>query len=956
LAVALAVVWTPALAAQSVTYSALRGRVVDAAGQPVAEVEVRVRDRASGSERAVLTARDGAFSFTTLMPASYDVTAEALGFRPTVHTGVALLAGGSVRVTIRLARATPPVHTVDTVVAHSATSPAMSWLSERGYADLVGGRRVLSDVAGLSPLADRDGIEGLPWRLAEVTVDGARTSGVGQPRAVGFETAALAAPLRAMATIGTGSVGYDVEAGGTGTGLRATSARAGGNELRATLEGGSANLGGALVSGTVLQRDTAYALLGLDYQRSEVALPPWFGLGDAAGAQLADVARTTHATDLSAFLAETPQVEERWSAWGRFDWQQGDRVAITLRAAASRLKLGDPPLLGGTRAGLGSLQETTTGQLALTLLARLTRRVSLEVRVSGDVGESSARTPSFPSTSFASRGLTLGGSSDEPFEDSRTTPRVSTAVHAELGAHRLKAGLALATHSFDHRVAPVALGAFRFGDATDFTALSGAWYGLEDLPGAARFRASERALFVQDAWRVTDGLDLTFGFRSDALSLPVDDLAPDAGWAAVSGVSVNDRESSRSRFAPRLGFRWQMGEQRQWVLEGGAGAYHALPDRRDLAEAVAFDAGASARYAVGALGSWPTAPVTATAAGRTLSLLGPDYEGPRTRRASIGVQRRGGPWTVYANGTYRHTDFLTRRRDLNLPVGPVGTDQYGRPLYGELTQVGTLIAATPLSNRRFAGYDAVYALEATGYSDFWALGAGIDRVVERGLSLSLNYTHARTEDNGLGNTGSDLSPFRDGFGGRDWQVARADADAPHRVIAAAEWRTGIDGALRIGGVYRLRSGDRFTAGFRDGVDVNGDGDGGNDPAFIDPAAPGMDALLADWECLAEDGGSFARRNGCRTDWAHRLDVRLAFRLAQLRMGRFDIVIDAIDILGLEQGPIDRALYLVDRSGTLSRDALTGVTTLPLIVNPAFGTRLADRSPGVLWRVGLRIGQ
>ncbi len=920
-------------------------------------VYLRFRVRAVGSHAGVNPARYAAFFFATLMPASYDVTAEALGYRPVVHTGVTIVAGGSARVTMRLVRATPPVNAVDTVAAHAATSQPMSWLAERGYADLVGGRRVLTDVAGLSPLADRDGIEGLPWRLAEVTVDGARLGGVGQPRAVGFETAALAAPLRAMATVGAGSVGYDVEAGGTGTGLRATSARAGGrNELRSTLEGGTANLGGALVSGTVLQRDTAYALLGVDYQRSEIAPPAWFGLGDAAGAQLADVARTTHATDLSAFLAETPQVEERWSAWGRFDWQQGDRVAVTLRASASRLKLGDPPLLGGTRAGLGSLQETTSGQLALTLLARITRRVAAEVRVSGDVGESSARIPSFPSTSFVSRGLTLGGSLDEPFEDSRTTPRVSTAVHAELGSHRLKAGLALATHSFDHRAAPASRGAFRFGDATDFTALNGAWYGLEDLPGAVAFRASETAFFVQDAWRVTDGLELTFGFRADALSIPVEDLAPDAGWAAVSGVSVTDRESSRSRFAPRLGFRWQMGAQRQWVLEGGAGVYHALPDRRDLAEALAFDAGAAARYGVGALGSWPAAPTTVPSAGRTLSLLGPDYEGPRTRRASLGVQRSAGAWTAYANGTYRHTDFLTRRRDLNLPVSAVGADQHGRPLYGALTQVGTLIAPTPLGNRRFAGYDAVYALEATGYSDFWALSAGIDRVVERGLSLSLNYTHARTEDNGLGNMGGELSPFRDGFGGRDWQVGRADADAPHRVIAAAEWRTGIDGALRIGGVYRLRSGDRFTAGFRDGVDVNGDGDGGNDPAFVDPAASGMTALIDTWDCLTDDAGTFARRNGCQMDWAHRVDVRVAFRLAQLRMGRLDLVIDALDVLGLEQGPIDRALYLVDRGGALSTNPLTGVTTLPLVVNPAFGTRLADRSPGVLWRVGLRIGQ
>ena len=56
------------------------------------------------------------------------------------------------------------------------------------------------------------------------------------------------------------------------------------------------------------------------------------------------------------------------------------------------------------------------------------------------------------------------------------------------------------------------------------------------------------------------------------------------------------------------------------------------------------------------------------------------------------------------------------------------------------------------------------------------------------------------------------------------------------------------------------------------------------------------------------------------------------------------------------GRVDRALYLVDRASALTTSTTTGVTTVPLVVNPNFGALLADRAPGMLFRVGLRIGR
>lgn len=941
--------------AQSITFGALSGQVTDAAGKPIGDAEVRLVDPSSGAERTAITARDGRFRFGLLGVARYDVIAEAIGFRPMVQVGVVVESGSAVLVKLALRAAAPPVVARDTVFARSATAAPLSWLVERGYGDVTGSRRTIADVATLSPFADPDGIEGLPWRMAEVVVDGSRVGGVGSPGTAGAETVGLAVPSRGLALASAGGVGFDVEMSGTGTGLVGTTARGGqATSWGSVAEGGTSGIGAALAVGGTVQRDTAHAIVGADYQRASVITPALFAADDALGLQLADIALNTHGVDLSDHTLESQRLEERWSGFTRFDWLQGDRFALTFRASGSRIALSDPATLQGPASGLGSWQEATAANLSLDLISRVTRALSLELRVSGDIGEARANGGPIAPTTVAARGLLLGSAEEEPFSDARTTPRLTGIVHWDAGAHRVKAGFAVASHRFDSRVTPQSEGSFAFGDAIDFANLSGSYRQVDPDVGSSAFRLNESALFVQDAWSVTEALTLTAGFRFDGYRLPVGRYGGSEPWRAVSGLGAEGPELERSRVAPRVGFRWTFGSDRSWVMQGGAGVFNDLPDRRDVAEALALGRGATVRGLTGALGSWPTTPTGAADRGQTVSLFGPRFEAPRTQRLSLSLQRSLGPWTAYVSGVYRHTDFLSRRTDLNLPSSPAGVDQYGRPLYGRLQQFGSLLVAEPGSNRRFAGFDAVDALDVTGYSDFGAVAVGVDRVVDRGFSVAVNYTYAATDDNLVGDGLARVSPFAAGFGGSDWSDGVSDRSAPHRGLVAVEWSA--SGAMRIGAVYRVRSGAPFTPGFRAGVDANGDGDPHNDPAFIDGALPGMGALLEDNKCLARQAGRFAARNSCRADLAQRLDLRASFRLAGAQGTGIHLVLDAMDVVAAAVGRPDAAVYLVDRTGTVTTNALTGVTTMPLTVNPRFGEVLADRSPGVLWRVGLRIGR
>jgi hypothetical protein len=160
--------------------------------------------------------------------------------------------------------------------------------------------------------------------------------------------------------------------------------------------------------------------------------------------------------------------------------------------------------------------------------------------------------------------------------------------------------------------------------------------------------------------------------------------------------------------------------------------------------------------------------------------------------------------------------------------------------------------------------------------------------------------------------------------------------------------------LRLGAFYRYQSGRPFTPGFRDGVDANGDGSAQNDPAFVDPAIVGMDALLAEWDCLADQAGEFAERNSCRGPGIHRLDARLALGVYDFRGHPVELVVDLLNAFDADTGLRDHALVLIDRNGTIQMDP-DGTVTLPLVVNPRFGEELIRRTSGRSLRLGLRVG-
>src|ERR1043165_926919 len=70
--------------------ASLTGRVLDAAGAPVANAKVRITNGATGDERETLADGQGNYLLPLLNPATYTISAEAPGFKTAVQQNLVL--------------------------------------------------------------------------------------------------------------------------------------------------------------------------------------------------------------------------------------------------------------------------------------------------------------------------------------------------------------------------------------------------------------------------------------------------------------------------------------------------------------------------------------------------------------------------------------------------------------------------------------------------------------------------------------------------------------------------------------------------------------------------------------------------------------------------------------------------------------------------------------------------
>ncbi len=947
------------LSAQSLSSGSLSGVVQGIAGDAVPGAMLSLEHGASGATRSATPGGSGRFEFGILPPGEYSLRAEQFGYRPLVITGLMVRQGHRLEVPVTLAAVEGPAESADTVRFGGASLAGMSpgqllEVPPRRLAGYPTQRRELTELARLSSQSSPDlEMQGLPAWLSSIRVDGTEVGTLESAALVPGSSRDAALPLGMFNRAAVTATNPDVEwssAGGALEAFTARGGRGGGTEAFGQF-GEDAIQGGFRVAGSVIP-DTASFLIGVEASRfTRGSL--FGGAVDPEVDPVQWVAREVYGVGPGE---ETST--DRISAFGTLAWQLSGTAQIDTRASFATLPSASGDLLAVPRSGIGRPYDGRDFFVGTTVTSRLTERVFQEFRLSVD-GVSRSFDDTDPlglvtPTHILSTGVALGPEGIRPRSFSRTALRASETIHLTTGDHRLKFGIAagIGWISAEQGI----LSETFFSDADAFE--SGQAYAVrsEIARGGSDFNAPHGAVFAQNSWSVGDGLDLLFGARLDFERLPVSEVSLNQEWLELTGLDNREVKSSWMRLNPRLGFRWDLQNRHQWVVTGSGGIYSGSTDPMVLASWISGDGRMRVSRGTSSWSGWPSAPTATQEAAPTLTLLNPTFQAPRTFRGEFGVAHALGSATAVRVGAlYRHTDFLPRANDLNLSAEAVTSDQFGRPVYGELRQQGGILYAEPGSSRRFQGFDQVVGIDPDGWSTYMGGTATLEHRAGEMLDLFASYTFSRTEDNwsptGFNAAGTDQGPRLNGSG--DWMEGTSNFDVPHRAVVGVELGTPVLAGLRTAVLYRFASGTPFTPGFRAGVDANADGSSRNDPAFVQGSIAGMEQLLGAWSCLQTQEGGFAARNSCRSEATHSVDAR--FSLALARFGGYSaaLVVDALNLLATERRLPDSALYLVDPAGEITRDG-AGQVVVPLVANENFGRSVGPILQGRSLRLGFRL--
>lgn len=963
------------LGAQASTTGSLTGQLLDERGIPVPDAGLTL-SHDGAVIRIVRGQLNGRFSITGLVPGSYALLAEQVGYQPVRLTAIPVASGQATTIALRLERRPPPV-SAPVERRFDGLGPAGAGTRFEGRSLEAFDRfRSATDVASNATgfiggfegaNAFGLGANGMTPGYSQLVVDGLQESLLRHP---GLPADGGSAPI--FGRDGVGQV--DLFGWAASSSLPTTSgntiamiSRYGSSTslFRPWLSYSGSSLGGAAVDnpadssassfragiaiGGPIKGDTASWFLRFDYQQLQQPSAQPF---ETLGADL--VTGITGAADPTVVAGLVSPVLRTWTG---FTGQAGIayRVGRDLRVTG-RLGMAswdeDAPTLGAALTnGAGNRVESSdvSGAVGVEYTSEL---VTSTTTAGYNTSSRTWSSGSVPYTTLGSESVAFGAEPSLPGTFDESMIQLGQLFVLPFGKHELRAGGMVGRRAFTYDWLTDATGHASYGSVDDFAAGTGSYVRSTSSNPADQIALIEYSVFADGIFHLSPQLDVELGARFQVEKLPLDLTTPSLELAQAFGISNAALPISKSSsIGPRVGLAFRPGTNGRTELRLGGGLVPGRWDRATLAEVARGDGEVSVARGLGTVG-WPTAASLPSA--NAYALFGDGVKAPRTFVLDGMLRHALGEGTVLTlGGGYRHTDYLLRRGDLNRPAASLATSSDLRPIWGTLEQVGSLIAPTPGSNTRLREFDHVYGLASSGFSDAYEVRVAASRSLGSGIEVLANYTWSKTHDNLVGARSADpadrLLPLEGATAAPAWDEGRSDLDVPHRLAAMLRWSAPGDN-LSLGARFRMRSGLPFTAGFPLGTDVNGDGSSGNDPVAMSSVA-GLGDLLDAAGCTPGTS-AFALRNGCREATVQALDIQASVRLP-ISGGGVRLTLDAFNLAASATGRVDQAAVMIDPAGSITHDA-QGRVVLPLVLNSNFGNLLVRRNDPRTIRIGLRV--
>jgi hypothetical protein len=697
---------------------------------------------------------------------------------------------------------------------------------------------------------------------------------------------------------------------------------------RYTQNTGSFGIGGPIA------KDEAFYFASMQYDRRTDAVA---SLLDANGPTLANLG--VSGDSLSRFLqllgrkgvspragAPSERLGTTLSTLGRIDWDFSDSHSLMIRGDyrhadqnATRIGTLSLPATGGmVSSDGGGLMASVTSNLGAFINEFRGYASSDQQSTNGFLASPLGVVTVTSDLTGGKSGLALlqfGGNPSLPRHTTTRLFELSNELSWLAGdAHRIKFGALLNANRSTISGVGNQFGTFIYNSLADFDAGRPALFA-RSLSGAdQRSGTNNAALYIGDAYRQSQSLQVVYGARMEATRLPD---APSLNPLLQQTFGRRtDAWPTDVRVTPRVGFTYLLGNVAgipAGVFKGGAGLFRGtvpLP----LVGAVASATGlAGAQSNVLCAGSavptpnWqsfaddPATIPTSCAGGSTqpslsstrpsVYLFDSSFGAPEVWRGSLGWQRRiASRWAIGVDALHSYGERSAYATDLNLPAqGFVLSSEGNRPVLG---QPGDIVPATGTAtgngNRPNVAFGPVISVASGFHSQATQLAFTLSGPALRGGGTSITYTYNRATDqsNGFG-LGASAATTAGNPNVAEWGTS--DLERRHQVVAQSisQFPHGLEFTV----IGRLLSGPRYTPMVSG--DVNGDG-ARNDRAFIPltsgtaPITMDMARLLATTdsraaECLRDQEGQLAQRNSCTTPWTPQLDLQVNWTPRAIRL-------------------------------------------------------------------------
>lgn len=610
-----------------ITTSSISGNVVDDKNEPLIGATVLAKHMPSGTTYGAATNLDGRFAIQGMrVGGPYTITITYIGFKEAVYNNVSLTLGEELDLSTKMVASTNNLEEV--VVTGQRTHGAGGNFNNQQIQITPTIDRNIYDVVKLNPMAQISkygglSIAGANNRYNSFQIDGTVSNdvfGLAGSGTNGGQTSANPISLDAIEQIQVAVAPYDVrQSGFTGGAINAIT-KSGSNEFHGSAYGFYNNQGmygkynskgeksplskqydetfGATLGGRII-KDKLFFFTSVEYKKNSYPNSYYSGMDNYFSKSELDAIQQKYEAKTGFKEGQEKQdvVTQSLGFLARLDWNINNRNKFTVRyqyAGASQNKA-QPVDKTYYFNNSGYKQTNRTHSLVAELHSQIGDNMNNEARVAytrvRDWRDAPYQGPTVYINNVA-YGSKTNGSVNIGTEYSSGVNSLDQDIFTfednfslTLGKHNLTFGTHEEIYSMYNGFIQYANGEYVYNSVNDFLndVVNKYYYNYSDvsITGTSRWRANVKAgqfgFYAQDKWQPSNRFELTYGVRLDMPTFFNKPTAnPDfnnSSFASKFNVKVGEVPSVKAMISPRVGFRWNLTEDKSTVLRGGTGLF-----------------------------------------------------------------------------------------------------------------------------------------------------------------------------------------------------------------------------------------------------------------------------------------------------------------------------------------------------------------------------------------------